>query len=108
MNRVSKLAILLMVALTLSGHGHDCMKPKTEEVRRLLEKRLKVGDIPERVEEVLKNAGISYEYDQFQNLYQSTITDSRCGPYQAISVYVYFDSLQKMSKFEIFESYTGP
>ena len=108
MNRASNVAIVLMVVLALLGCGYDCLKPKTEEVRSLLEKELKVGDIPERVEEVLKNAGISYSYDPFQNLYGSTIFDSRCGPYQAISVYVHLDSSKKMSKFEVYETFTGP
>ena len=108
MNRASNVAIVLMVVLALLGCGYDCLKPKTEEVRSLLEKELKVGDIPERVEEVLKNAGISYSYDPFQNRYQSRIADSRCGPYQAITVYVYLDSLKKMSKFEVRVTFTGP
>lgn len=102
------MAIVLMVVLALLGCGYDCLKPKTEEVRSLLEKELKVGDTPERVEEVLKNAGILYSYDRFQNRYQSTIFDSRCGPYQAISVYVYLDSLKKMSKFEVRVTFTAP
>ena len=103
------MVIVFMVVLALLGCGYDCLKPKTEEVRSLLEKELKVGDTPERVEEVLKNAGISYTYDRFQNRYGSTILDdSRCGPYQAISVYVYLDSLKKMSKFEVYETFTGP
>ncbi|MDB5823134.1 MAG: hypothetical protein JWR21_1838 [Herminiimonas sp.] len=94
-----------MVALTLSGCD-ACMKPKTEEVRHLLEKELKVGATRERVDKVMKNAGIPYSYDQFQNRYQSTIFESRCGPYQAVSIYVYFDSSMKMSKVEVFDSYT--
>lgn len=102
------MAIVLMVALALLGCGYDCLKLKTEKVRSLLDKELKVGDTPERVEEVLKNAGISYSYDRFQNRYGSTIFDSRCGPYQAISVYVHLDSSKKMSKFEVYKSYTGP
>ena len=63
------MAILLMVVLTLSGCGHDCIKQKTEELRSFLEKGLKVGDKLERVGEVLKNAGISYSYDRFDNRY---------------------------------------
>lgn len=108
MIQASNVAILLMAALTLSGCNEDCMKPETKELRDLLEKELKVGDTRERVEGVLKNAGIAYEYDQFQNRFQSTITDSQCGPYWAISLYVYFNSSNKMSKVEAFESHTGP
>ena len=105
--RTSNAAILFITVWVLSGCGGDCMKPKTAEVRSLLERELKVGDKRERVDEVLKNAAIAHEYDRFQNRYQSTITDSGCGPYQAISVYVYFDALGKMTKLEIFESHTG-
>lgn len=83
------------------------MKQKTEEVKSLLEKKLKIGDERQKVEDVLKDAGILYAYDQFQNRYQSTITDPLCGSGQAISVYVYFDSSKKMSKVEVFESYAG-
>ena len=84
------------------------MRPKTDHVRNLLEKELKVGDMRQRVDEVLKNAGIAYEYDRFQNRYQSTITDAECGPYDAISLYVNFDSSGKMAKIEVFGSHTGP
>jgi hypothetical protein len=107
MMRATNAAILFITVWALSGCGGDCMKPRTAEVRNLLERGLKAGDKRERVDEVLKNAGIVYEYDRFQNRYQSTITDSSCGPYQAISVYVYFDASGKMSSVEIFESHTG-
>ena len=107
MIRTSNVAILLIVALALSGCSSNCLKPKIEEVRNRLEKELRVGDTRERVEDVLNKADILYSYDRFQNRYQSNITDSRCGPYQGISLYVYFDSFNKMSKVEAFISYTG-
>ena len=67
----------------------------------------KVGDTRKRVEEVLKSVGIIYEYDPFQNRYQGTITDKRC-PYEAIQIYVTLDISEKLSKVEVFESYTAP
>jgi len=101
------MVILLIVALSLSGCNGDCMKPKTEEVRGFLKKELKGGDTRDRVEEVLKKAGIAYTYDQFQSRYQSTIFDSRCGQDQAISIYVYFNASNKMSEVEVIETYTS-
>ena len=66
MMRASNAAILFITVWALSGCGGDCMKPRTAEVRSLLERELKAGDKRERVDEVLKNAGIVYEYDRFQ------------------------------------------
>src|SRR5665213_1093635 len=108
MIRLSSMTISIIIASTLLAHGEDCMKPKTEEIRNLLRRELWLGDTREKVENVLKNAGIAFEYDRFLNRYQSTIADSRCGPYVAITVYVNFDSSEKMSKVDVFESYTVP
>jgi hypothetical protein len=86
---------LLTIAWILSACGGDCTSPRAKEVRDLLEKELKAGDVRERVDEVLTKAGIAYGYDRFQNRYQGTVTDPRCGQLQAVSVYVYFDSSGK-------------
>jgi len=84
------------------------MKSRTDDVRKLLNKELATGDTHERVGEILKRIGATYEYDRFQSRYQGTITDARCGPYEAISIYVNFDSSGKMSEVEVFETYTNP
>lgn len=105
MNRVRNVIVVLMTALTLSGCG--CMKKKLPELRSVLEKELKAGDTSGRVEEVLKNAGVVYSYDEYQNRYQGNVYDSQCGPYEGISVYVYLDDSKKMTEFEAFVSYTS-
>ena len=106
--RGSKGAAFIGVAWILLACGENCIKAKAMEVRSILGQRLKIGDMRERADVVLKNAGIAYGYDRYQNRYQSTIADSRCGPYQAISVYVNFDSSERVSKIEVFETFTGP
>lgn len=79
-----------------------------EALRARVTTQLKVGDSRERVEQVLRSSGIHYSYDRFQSRFQSTVDDSRCGLKQAISLYVYLDSAQKMLKVEAFASYTMP
>jgi hypothetical protein len=108
MTRADQMASVLVVALVLWGFNGDCMKPKTAEIRGHLDRELKVGDSHEKVEEVLTKAGIPYQYDQFQNRYQSTVFDQQCGPYDAISIYVYFDPSGRMSRIEVRETYTAP
>ena len=108
MTRVRDIALAIMIASGLSACMEDCLKAKTNEVRNVLNREIKAGDTRERVDEVLNSARIGYGYDRFSNRYQSTVTDAQCGPYQAISIYVYFDASGKVSKVEVFESYTGP
>ena len=86
----------------------DCIKSKAEEIRTRLNRELKVGDARAKVDEVLRVADIGYDYDAFQNRYQSTVRDSKCGPYQAVSVYISFDSSQRVLKIDVRETFTGP
>jgi len=106
MIRKGNRAVLLMVALALSGCNSDCMKAKTEEMRTLLENKLKIGDTRGKVDVVLKKAGIAYSYDRFQNRYQSTIYNSKCGDDKATSIYIYFTTSGRMQKIEVRETYT--
>ena len=107
MMRETTMTIMLLLAFTLSGCNGDCMRPKTEEVRNLFNRQLKVGDTREKVDEVLKKAGIGYSYDRFENRYQSTVYDSQCGPNQAASIYVYFDASNEITEVEVRETYTS-
>lgn len=109
MKRIRDLLLLGVISSVFTAHSYaDCMKSRTDEVRNLLNRDLKAGDTRARAKKILKTAGIAYEYDRFQNRYQSTITDARCGPYDAISIYVNFNSSGKMSNVEVLESYTAP
>jgi len=99
-------ALLAMIAVIVSG-CRDCIEPKFQEVKGLLDGKLKVGDTRERVEEVLKSAEIGYTYDRFSNRYQSTVRDARCEPYAAVSVYVNLDTSGKVSKVEVSKTYTS-
>jgi hypothetical protein len=96
-----------IVSSIFSACSGDCLKARLADVRNLLHKELKTGDSREKVDKVLTDAGIAYEYDRFQNRYQSTVTDARCKHDEAISIYVTFDPSGKVSKVEIFESYTA-
>lgn len=104
---VKNAAFLTVIVGLLAGCGGSCMSHKTGEIKALLNKELKIGDSKERVQEVLKNAGISYAYDQFQEQYYSTVYDKRCGPDDAVSISVSFDPSGRMTKVEVFESYTA-
>jgi hypothetical protein len=106
MIRTKKAALLTVIASLLAGCGGSCTSHRTEEIKALLNKELKVGDSKERVQEVLNGAEIKYSFDQFQNRYQSTVYDERCGQDDAVSITVSFDPSGKMLKVEVFESYT--
>lgn len=86
------------------------MNAGTRRVNDVIEHQLKVGDTlgdtRSRAEEVLTHAGIGYDYDHFQNRYQSTL---RCGDSEGISLYAYLESSRTVSKFEVDQfSYTFP
>ena len=83
------------------------MKTKTEEVRSALG-QLAVGDTRDKAEAVLTKAGLVHVFDQSQNRYQSTVTDLKCNPYAAVSIYINFDLYGKVSKIEVIETFTGP
>lgn len=99
------LVCILCVLGNSACHG-GCLR--TDELRALLNREIKVGDGREKVDLVLKNAGIDYSYDAYQNRYGSTVRDDRCGSWRAISVYVNFDLSGKVAGIEVFESYTAP
>lgn len=82
------------------------MKAKANELRNVLNRELKVGDTRDKVHEVLERANIGYSYDRHQNRYNSTVRDANCGPNQAVSVHVYLDKMERVSKIEVRESYT--
>jgi hypothetical protein len=95
------------IGVDLAASG-DCLRPRADEIRGLLNSQLHVGDHADQVDKVLNGAKIAHDYDRFQNRYQGTVTDPRCGPYAAISIYVTFDHSEKLSKVDVFESYTAP
>ena len=97
---------VLMTALGLTSCSRDCLN--TREVRDHLNRELKVGDPRARVDEVLKSASIDFSYDKFQHRYQSYIKNAQCSQWRAISIYVTFDKSDRMSKVEVFDSYTYP
>ena len=99
------LALILCTVGNSACHG-GCLK--TDEIRALLNREIKVGNSRNKVDVVLKNAGIDYSYDAYQHRYGSTVRDDRCGPWQAISIYVNFDLSGKVTGIEVFESYTAP
>jgi hypothetical protein len=97
-------AFILCVLAAVKCQG-SCLK--TNEIKTLLQKNIKIGDDRKKVDAVLKNADIDYTYDEFQNRYGSTIRDAECGSWQAISVYVNFNKSGKVSGVEVFDSYTA-
>ena len=105
--------IRLRIAITsifivnwLAACGGECVK--TSEIKELLNKELKTGDTRQKVEQVLKSAGIEYSFDAFQNRYQATARDARCSQREAASIYAAFDASGKMLAVDVFSSYTAP
>lgn len=108
MRRTARLVCTIIVTCALAACADSCLSRKTHEVRAMLNTEIKLGDSRDQVEYVLKNAHFVYGFDQFQNLYQANVYTSECGSYQAVSIYVHFDSEGKVMKVEVFESYTAP
>ena len=100
------LIVSLCMGLSLSACEGSCLK-KSKEVQALLWSQLKVGDARTKIESVLNSAGIQYSYDEYSNRYQSNITD-QCGSFESVIAYVYLDSASRMSRIEVFVSYTAP
>ena len=71
---------------------------KTKEVKNLLNSKLSVGDTHEQVEKVIEDSDIQFSYDKYQDQYYSTISNERCGSYQAS-----FDESEKLSEIKVFE-----
>jgi len=101
-----KVFTLFMAAVAMLGCS-DCINEKFIEVKTTLANQLKVGDSQKRVGEIFNSAGIDYGYDKAQSRFQSTVYDSRCGPGQAVSIYVYFDSTGNMTRYEVIKTYTS-
>jgi hypothetical protein len=100
-----KAVFLAFLTLTLAGCG-SCMHRELTQTRSFLEAELKLGDPRERIEEVLRKAGVPNVYDPYGNRYQSLITADRCRGSNVV-VYVNLDSSGRMSRIEAFESFTG-
>ena len=104
------LFFLLLALLTpfLTACNTGCLDVKEKEVKKLLNSNLSIGDSREQVEIALKNIDIEFSYDKYSNRYQATIWDERCGPYQALSVYIVLNESEKVSDIKVFKSYTMP
>jgi len=76
-----------------------------EEVREKLHSKLSIGDSRERVDASLKDTGIRFTYDKFQNRYNAAITEG-CSKYEAIVVLIIFDDSNKLSEIKVFKEYT--
>jgi hypothetical protein len=101
-----KVVFIAFLTLTLAGCG-SCMHRELARTRSFLGAELKPGDPREKIEEVLRKAGVAYVYDGYVNRYEGGIRADRCRDYSMISVYVNLDSSQRMSQIEIREIFTG-
>ena len=102
-----KSVMMVLLTLHFAQGCADCLN--TNEVRTLLNKRLKVGDTRQEIEAVLKDIGFSWTYTDFLKRYNTTLRDEkRCGAYQAISVYIKLDESERLKEIEVFGSYTMP
>lgn len=102
------LCFFLVVSVLATSSG--CCPLDADEVREQLTVELRVGDSREKIEIVLRNAGIDFSYDKWTNSYGATIRDDEhCGPlsmYKAISVYIHLDDTGHLSRIEVSDSYT--
>lgn len=71
-----------------------------KEVEKQLHNKLSIGDTREVVDAYLKDTGIKFTYDKFQDRYQASITEG-CGKNEAIIVLIIFDDFNKLSDIKI-------
>jgi hypothetical protein len=105
MLNAGKVTFLAFLTLTLAGCS--CMRRELTQTRSFLEAELKPGDPHERIEEVLRKAGVDYVYDPYANRYEGAIRADRCRNYSMVSVTINLDSSERMSGMEVVEIFTG-
>ena len=100
-----KLLWILLAVMSLSSCCADLDKDK---IRDELSKYLAIGDTREKVELVLKNHGIIFGYDEYENLYYSNIRGKNCSFDKAVVVDIYIDKLGRVSKIKTSYAYKLP
>lgn len=104
MNLMRQLLILIAI-LFLSACCSDLNK---DRIKSEISKILQIGDSREKVELVLKNHGIIFGYDEYENLYYSNIRGENCAFDKVVVVDVYMDKSGRVSKIETSYAYTMP
>ncbi len=107
--RLKRLVVLVLCCfMNLScGTGGGCLDK--DSIEKMLLKKIRVGDTRVKIESVLNSEGIGFSYDRFRDRYQATIRNEECDKqYKAISVYLYLDKTEKLSKLEVLETFTMP
>ena len=102
----ARAACLLLLSMVVGACQGDCLNERM--VRKQLESEVEIGQTREAAEAGMQRAGLSFSFDRFRSRFQSTVRDEQCDPYKAVSVYVYLDDAGRVSKIEVFESFTAP
>ncbi|MEW6401337.1 MAG: hypothetical protein AB1649_06020 [Chloroflexota bacterium] len=113
------LATLFVAILIMPACYRNCLP--TNEVKDRLNRQLHVGDTREKIEAVLKDIVSAYDrrppeedrggkyfnYVEFVKRYSTTIRDEPgCGSLQGISIFIYLDDQDRLSRIEVSEFYT--
>ena len=108
MIRYSRILVVLSIiffSFSCNVNG-DCLNK--DGVKKMLFNEMQLGASREAIEMALNNMGINFSYDRFRERYQITLRDDGCSEFKAISVYIHLDKSQKLSKIQVFESFTMP
>jgi hypothetical protein len=68
---------------------------------------LRPGDSSEKIEAYFKRRSLDFDYDQYQQRYESTMRSTKSN-FHAISIYVRVDSEKRFKAVDAFDSYTMP
>lgn len=100
---VRVFVIVISILLNLSACSGGCLD--IDEIEKELHSKLNIGDSREMVDASLKDTGVQFTYDKFQNRYNAAITEG-CSKYEAIIVLIVFDDSNKLSEIKVFKEYT--
>jgi hypothetical protein len=102
MNRI----ILLLLLATFGALGcAPTLDIEPETVEADIASVLKPGASAEEIETCLRERGLPFSYDRFQNRYQSIIRHPKSN-FHAITIVVHLDERRKFKSVEARDSYT--
>jgi len=81
--------------------------PKPAQVRSEFNAALKPGDSSEKIEAYFKRRSLEFDYDHYQQRYQSTMRSTKSN-FHAISIYVRVDKEKRFETVDASDSYTMP
>jgi hypothetical protein len=103
-----KLALGFLALITAIPVGcFDSDEVLRARVENELRANLAVGDSAEKVERVLKEEGLPFDFDRFNHRYQAGFVPKEKRMIERfVGIYVYVDQSKRITRIEVTNSYT--